>query len=501
MEKTYAQEVYDKVEEFSSPLDYSKNEVAVILAAGHGKRIKSQRSKMLHTIWGIPTVERVYNACNNEFSSMNTVIVVGIKALDVMDVFGKRDNVAFAYQEHQNGTGHAVQVGLEKVDPARFEGIVYVFPGDMGLIDNETVTMFREAFKNSGADMMVLTGLYEGNIEFNQYGRIVRVKATDINGNPAGKDENKVIEIIEHKDILALKEDVPYVTEYNGRKYSYSKKEMIENREYNSGVYAFDHKKLVEQVNNISSNNAQNEIYITDLIALFNKAGYSVDAVSPKNEYVVMGFNDKSVLKEMKELYKKIVYDKLKNIIEIQDPEDFFIDESVVKEIIELDKLGTPLDITVEKGAHIGKGVKLNYGVHISRNVYVSGNVVFGKNVKVYENAYLSTFPNQTFKIGDGVVILWGDIIKGNITIGENSMIESSVNMTGSDEHPLIIGKNVLIKGTSYIFGSVIEDDIQIEHSVIIKKRIIRQVRKDGTVQKVQFYLPMPAGLDVIEEL
>ena len=498
---TYAEQVYKGVEEFSSELDYSQNEVAIILAAGHGKRIKSQTSKMLHTIWGIPTVERVYNACNNEFSSMNTVLVVGIKALDVMAVFGKREKVGFAYQEFQNGTGHAVQVGLEKVDKDRFSGIVYVFPGDMGLIDNETVSMFRKSFKDSGADMMVLTGLYEGNIEANQYGRIVRVKSTDIEGNPSGNDENKVIEIIEHKDILALGDDTPYVVEYNGRKYSYTKKEMIENREYNSGVYAFDHKKLIEQVDNISSNNAQNEIYITDLIALFNKAHYSVGAVSPKNEYVVMGFNDKSVLKEMKQLYKKIVYNKLKNIIEIQDPDDFFIDEGVVRDLINLDKEGIPLDIKLGKGAHIGKGVKLNYGVEIKKNVYIKGNVVFGKNVKIAENCHLSTFPHQTFTLGDGVSISWGDIIKGNITIGENSVIESSVNMTGSDDHPLVLGKNVLVKGTSYVFGSVIEDDVHIEHSVIIRKRIIRQIRKDGTVQKVMFYLPMPSGLDVIEEL
>lgn len=501
MEMTYAEQVYKGVEEFSSELDYSQNEVAIILAAGHGKRIKSQTSKMLHTIWGIPTVERVYNACNNEFSSMNTVLVVGIKALDVMAVFGKREKVGFAYQEFQNGTGHAVQVGLEKVDKDRFSGIVYVFPGDMGLIDNETVSMFRKSFKDSGADMMVLTGLYEGNIEANQYGRIVRVKSTDIEGNPSGNDENKVIEIIEHKDILALGDDTPYVVEYNGRKYSYTKKEMIENREYNSGVYAFDHKKLIEQVDNISSNNAQNEIYITDLIALFNKAHYSVGAVSPKNEYVVMGFNDKSVLKEMKQLYKKIVYNKLKNIIEIQDPDDFFIDEGVVRDLINLDKEGIPLDIKLGKGAHIGKGVKLNYGVEIKKNVYIKGNVVFGKNVKIAENCHLSTFPHQTFTLGDGVSISWGDIIKGNITIGENSVIESSVNMTGSDDHPLVLGKNVLVKGTSYVFGSVVEDDVHIEHSVIIRKRIIRQIRKDGTVQKVMFYLPMPSGLDVIEEL
>jgi bifunctional UDP-N-acetylglucosamine pyrophosphorylase/glucosamine-1-phosphate N-acetyltransferase len=56
--------------------------------------------------------------------------------------------------------------------------------------------------------------------------------------------------------------------------------------------------------------------------------------------------------------------------------------------------------------------------------------------------------------------VLWNNIIKGRIKIGNNCRIESSVNMTGSDVNPLIIGNNVIIKGTSYIFGSVIDDDI-----------------------------------------
>ncbi len=495
------EDIYLMIEDYSSELDYERSEVAVILAAGHGKRIKSQRSKMLHTIWGIPTVERVYNACNNSLISMNTVIVVGIKAPDVVEVFGKRERVAFAYQAEQKGTGHALQIGLEKVSKEKFSGTVYVFPGDMGLINAETVMMFRDSFKNSKCDMMVLTGMYEGNVKHNNYGRIIRVKETDINGVSSGADYNKVIEIIEHKDILALKEDEQYITDYNGRKYAYTKKELIENREYNSGVYAYDYKKLTELIYKITSNNAQNEIYVTDLIGLFNDAGYSVSAVSPKEEYVVMGFNDKSVLKEMEKLYKNKVYDKLKNLIEIEDPDDFFIDETTVSQLLDLDNAGTPLDIKIGKGAYIGKGVQLNYGVQIGREVYMNGNIVCGRNLSVSQFAHLSTFPHQKFIIGDNVEILWGDIIKGNIVIGDNSRIESSVNMTGSDEYPLRIGKNVLIKGTSYIFGSVIEDDVNVEHSVIIKKKIFRQVRKDGSVQKVRFYLPQPSGLDVIEDV
>lgn len=501
MEVTKQKEIYKIIDENSSEINYKVKEAAVILAAGHGKRIKSQRSKMLHKIWGVPTVERVYNSCKNGINNINAVVVVGIKAKDVMQVIGKRKNTSFAYQETQNGTGHAVQVALEKIDEKLFEGIIYVLPGDMGLIDKETMQRFRDEFINTNSDMMVLTGIFEGDPNENSYGRIIRVKEKDNKGNSSGKDQGRVIQIMEYKDILALDDDKQYSANFNERNYSYSKKELIENNEFNSGVYAFKYKKLTEQIKKISSDNAQNEIYITDLIDLFNKKGYSVMAVSPLEQYVVMGFNNKSVLKEMEMVARKKVYEKLKDIIEIDDPDDFFIHEDVVEEIIEMDKQNIPLDIKIGKGVYIGKGVKLNYNLELRKNVYTNGNVHFGQNNIVWENVHLSTFPNQTFKIGNYVEILSGDIIKGNIIIGDRTRIESSVNMTGSDEFPLRIGKNVLIKGTSYIFGSTIEDDVHIEHSVIIKKLVERLIKRDGTIQPVKFYLPMPEGIDAVEDL
>lgn len=493
--------VHELAKDLSSPFDYEKKETAVILAAGHGKRIKSHTSKMLHKIWEIPTVERVYNACMESIKDLNVVVVVGIKAIDVMNVINKRENTVFAYQEHQNGTGHAVQVGLENIDSVRYDGIVYVLPGDMGLIDKETMTFFRNEFHNSGCDMMVLTGIYDGNPLNNSYGRIIRVKEFDADGNSSGADFGKVIEIIEYKDILHLDDEKPYCLTYNGRNYNYSRQELIQNNEFNSGVYAFDYKKLMELINNISSNNAQNEIYITDLIDLFNKKGYTVKAVSPKEQYVLMGFNNKSVLREMEAVARTMAYEKLKDIIEIADPDDFFIDESVISEIIEMDSKGIPLDIKIGKGVYIGKNVKLNYNLTLKKNVFVNCNVIFGKNVTVWSNVHLSCFSDQSLVIGDNVEILWGNIIKGNIIIGDGSRIESSVNMTGSREHPLIIGKNVLIKGTSYIYGSLIEDDLHIEHSVLIKKKVEKHYRKDGSVQKVRFYIPMPEGIDTVGEL
>ncbi|QQS36323.1 MAG: NTP transferase domain-containing protein [Ignavibacteriales bacterium] len=501
MESNNKEEIVELVNKLSSKLNSSVPEVAIILAAGHGKRIKSHRSKMLHKIWEVPTVERVYNACKQGLKDVNILLVVGIKAKDVMEVIGQRESTSFAYQETQNGTGHAVQVALDRVNGSFKDGIVYVLPGDMGLIDSDTISMFRTEFLKSGTDMLVLTGIYEGNPSENTYGRILRVKAKDDEGKYSGNDQGKVIEILENKDIHSLQEDKLYTVTFNKRKYSYSKRELIENTEFNSGVYAFRYNKLVELIYSITSDNAQKEIYITDLISLFNKKNYSVNAISPVNQYTVMGFNNKSVLKEMEEVARKQVYEKLKDIIEIKDPDDFFIHESVVDEIVNQDNKNIPLDISIGKGVYIGKGVKLNYNLDLKNNVFIDGVVDIGKNVTVWQNVHLSCFPGQTFKIGEGVEILSGNIIKGNIEIGSNSRIESSVNMTGSDEFPLRIGNNVLIKGTSYIFGSVIEDDVHIEHSVIIKKRVEKLIKRDGSVQPIRFYLPMPEGLDAVEDL
>ncbi len=284
------------LKELSSGTDKISNELAIILAAGHGKRLKSDKSKMLHTILGVPTVERVYNACKEGIEDIHTIIVVGIKADDVMEHFGKREKTSFTYQQVQHGTGHAVQVALEGLKNIPDDAIVYILPGDMGLIDSETIKRFRKDFLKSKADMIVLTGLYEGKPEDNYYGRIIRAK-----------DESRnVIQIMEHKDILALSDDNPYTVSYKEKKHSYTKEELINNNEYNSGVFAFKYGKLAEMIGNLKSDNVQSEIYLTDLIALFNEKGYTVAAASPEKNYVVMGFNTQEVLEEMNEIVRII---------------------------------------------------------------------------------------------------------------------------------------------------------------------------------------------------
>ncbi len=418
------QEINNLVKDFSCEFNNQNKSTAVILAAGHGKRIKSQTSKMLHKIWEIPTVNRVCSAWKSAITDSNTIVVVGIKADDVIKSVGKSKDVSFAYQQEQHGTGHALQVGLVNV-PRDYDGVVYVFPGDMGLIDSATIQFFKSEFEKSNSDMMVLTGLYEGAVEENYYGRIVRVKDKDAKGEKS-KFKGKVIEIIEYKDILNLDKKKPYTAKYKKKNFNFTQKELIENCEFNSGVYAFKSKPLFELIDKIGNNNVQNEVYLTDLIGMFNENGYSVEAVSPKEQYVLMGFNNKSVLKEMDSIAQKLVYERLKDIVLIEDSNDFFIHESVVEELLSQDKSGVILDIEIGKGVYIGSGVKLNLNIKLEKNVRVNGNVSFGKNVTVESNSLVTSEPGKSTYIGNNV-LLKGECIVDSTFVGEGSMVERSV--------------------------------------------------------------------------
>ena len=237
-------------EEFSSPFNKKSKELFIILAAGHGKRIKSQTSKMLHKIWGKPTVERVYNSITK---GANTIVVVGIKAEEVMKTLGKLKNTKYAIQTNQNGTGHAVKIALSILKENEKFKNVYILPGDVGLIDKKTISSFRNSFIKSDSDMTVLTGIYDGDPQNNSYGRIVRVKDKNAAGKNNGTNKGKVIQILEAKDINFLNKNKLYKVIYNGADQFYTKDELINCREYNSGIYAFSFDKLNKLIGKIKS--------------------------------------------------------------------------------------------------------------------------------------------------------------------------------------------------------------------------------------------------------
>ena len=224
-------------------------------------------------------------------------------------------------------------------------------------------------------------------------------------------------------------------------------------------------------------------------------------ATVAESEDEILAFNNKSVWHYMQAIARRWAYDKLKDTITIVDETDFFIADEVIEQILSMDKDRGPLDIVIGRGVHIGPEIQLNRRVSIGDHSLLSGHLILGEGVHIGVGVEISAYPGQTLVLGEGVEILSRNIVKGNLQIGAHSRIESGVIMTGSDEHPMRIGARVTVKGTSYLYGCLIDDDLLIEHSVIKCKRVEQVKRRDGTVQPVRYVLPQPEGLDSVSDL
>ncbi len=481
--------------------------VAIILAGGKGKRIKSEIPKVLHSLWGIPSVVRVCDAAEKGLGSPNRVVVVGMKAQEVMNLVGSQPTTIFAYQKIQKGTGHALQVAVSKIKNMPDATNVYVFPGDTGLLDPLVVKKFKSEFEKSSSAAMMLTGQYEGPIELNMYGRIVRIPSVDGRGERSGGDYLKVAEIVQAKDVLKMQNSDVHKVVYNKKIYNFTKQQLRETREFDSGFFAFRLGLLKKYLRALRSNNVQHELYMTDMVKILNDSGYKVESYSIKNDskdlgyqpgYSLLGFNSRSELKKMESILRAKYFELLKDVLAIDNEEDFFIDSEVIKQILRLDRTGLPVDITIGEGCSISKNVKINRGVTIGKRAVLDGNVIIGKRVKIGENVQLSTYPGQKLIIGDDTKILNSNIIKGNVKIGKNVEVETGVIITGSNEYPVVIGDNCILKGTTYIFGSIIEPGNWVQHSVLVKKYVQRLRNKSKEAQKVRYILPHPEGRDSI---
>ena len=113
----------------------------------------------------------------------------------------------------------------------------------------------------------------------------------------------------------------------------------------------------------------------------------------------------------------------------------------------------------------------------------------------------MSNFPGQTIKIGEGTEILHGNEIKGEVKIGDNCIIESSVSITGNDEFPVIIEDNVHLRGVTYIFGSKIENGVHITHSVLKRKHVRNLESESGNTFKIRYVLPSPEGEEAVTDI
>lgn len=225
------------------------NTAVILLAAGLGTRMKSNKAKVLHEIQGRPMVSYVAETARR-VAGNNVVVVVGNQAEKVRQAVSKNEDLLFAYQEKQLGTAHAVLCAVPQIPEPCTE--VVILCGDVPLIRPETVSRLIKDHLKAQRDVSLLAVELENPFG---YGRILLDSSDQLSG------------IIEEADATAEQKHIKMI---------------------NSGIYCVNKEFLMRALPQIRSNNAQSELYLTDIIEI----GY----IEKTTMGVMVGADDREIL-------------------------------------------------------------------------------------------------------------------------------------------------------------------------------------------------------------
>ena len=411
------------------------------MAAGKGTRMKSNKSKLVHKIYGKELVRRVAELAY-KIGSDDVVAVVGHMREQVQEVLG--DSVKYAYQDELLGTGHAVMQAAPFLEGKK--GKVVVLYGDVPIIRPETLKKLIEKSVTSKEYATLLTAIYENPTG---YGRIIR------------DEGGSVEEIVEEKDAN-----------------SYQKKI----KEINSGIYCFDIEELLKALKFIKPNNAQGEYYLTDVIKIMNDKGLKTGAVIVEDNTEILGVNDRAQLELLTRVLRmRINSEHMRNGVTIEDANSTYIYDDV--------KIGQDTVIhpntTIQNNVIIGENCEIGPNAFIREGCILDNKVKIGNCVEIKKTVIGegTKVPHLTY-LGDCKVGKNGNIGCGTITcnydgknknqtiIGDNAFIGSNVSLVA----PVKIGDNVTVAA-----GSTITDDIPSDTLSIARER---QINKEGYYNK-----------------
>ncbi len=397
-----------------------KNLKTIILAGGKGTRMKSNTPKVLHKILEKELVKYTID-CAKEIGSSETIIVVGDQSEKVKESIG--NNVQFALQSEQLGTGHAVMICDEFIDN---DSDILILYGDTPAIKPETLDKLYNQHKEQNNSLTVVSNILD---DPTGYGRIVR-------------KNNKVSCIVEQKDAT------PEIAKIN---------------EVNTGVYIFKGSDLKEALKELTNNNSQKEYYLTDTLEIMLSKGLKVNVMIAPDHKEFLGINTKLQLSQVSEIIKKRINEKLMlDGVIIIDPNTTYISPDVKIGIDTVIKPNTTItgDSIIGENCDISNStinnMKINNNVSIINSVCNDSSI--DDNTTVGPFAYI----RPKCKIGKKVKI--GDFVEvKNATIGDNSKA-SHLTYIGDSE----LGKNINLGcGTITVnydgknkFKTIIEDDV-----------------------------------------
>lgn len=259
---------------------------AIVLAAGKGTRMKSEKNKVMHTLIDRPILAYPLDALKKA-GATRIVIIAGYQAQSLMDAFPEEE---FAIQSEQLGTGHAVMQAQQLKDE---DGYTLVMNGDVPCVQPETLEMLFEKAKDHS--LVLLSAVLEDG---QNYGRIVRDETGAVKG------------IVEAKDCTDEQKQI---------------------REINAGVYCFNNRDLFDSLDELTTDNAQHEYYLTDLVKILDRKGKSVQALPASDPAEMDGINTVIELNKVYSWMKERINRRwMENGVQIVDPNRTVIGQDVV---------------------------------------------------------------------------------------------------------------------------------------------------------------------------
>ncbi|WP_189516380.1 bifunctional UDP-N-acetylglucosamine diphosphorylase/glucosamine-1-phosphate N-acetyltransferase GlmU [Kushneria pakistanensis] len=406
----------------------------VILAAGQGSRMRSQKPKVLHELAGKPMVRHVIESAMQAFSSPRLHVVVGHGADQVQAALSDLP-ISFAHQAEQRGTGHAVAQTLESLG----DGPVVVLYGDVPMIQAQTLSALVEKVDEQRMALLTVTMAHPHG-----YGRIVR------------NDQGQAVAIVEQKDATP---------------------EQLEIGECNTGILAATGDQLRRWLPALSSDNAQGEYYLTDIIAMAADEGIEVATAEPAFVSEVQGVNDRVQLSALERIHQSREAERLmREGASLADPkrldvrgelsvgQDVFIDVGCIFE-------GR---VHLGDGVHVGpysiiRDASIGDATRIEAHSMIEGSETAGDNAigpfarlrpgtRLERKARIGNFvETKKTHVGEGSKINHLSYI-GDATLGQGVNIGAGTitcNYDGVNKHRTEIGHDVFIGSNSALVAPV----------------------------------------------
>lgn len=436
----------------------------VILAAGKGTRLKTKRPKVLHEVGGQAMLEHVVDAARQIVPPQDIYAIVGHQA-DAVEAALKPTGIHFVRQEEQLGTGHAMQCAERAT--RGYESVI-VLSGDVPLLKPRTILALRDFHIEHRAAMTILTA----DVQHPEgYGRIVRKSA----------HSDEITAIVEQKQLEP-------------------RQALI--HEINSGIYAFNRAMLYDLIGQLQNENPQQELYLTDMARILNRAGKRVVALQIREAYEVLGANTIPEMMELDRMLRREIAQRLMlNGVVIQRPDTVVIDsrvevgsDTVIEPYAQLlghTKVGSNCtirsysvlenttledDVVVRQNcvisnslihagavlgpfAHVRPDSVVGEGAHVGNFVELK-KARLGKGAKSNHLAYLGDVEVGDYSnIGAGAITCnYDGQLKNRTLIGDHVFIGSNATLVA----PLVVGSGAYVAADSCVTEDVPEDALAI---------------------------------------